>query len=241
MAVSVQSVNHSSRITLIRRSCTSLRTTDLPTRGARAGTDHPFRGVSGQRRRGARRDHGRRGGGRLSIGPRSLDQRPAPFGRRTLGQLCLRGPRVRCPAGTRMQSAAMPTFSTFEDGRDEPRLRREPDVRDARCAVAGDNTVRALRAPPMPGAPIAGVASGTARVLVTIQVRSARPPGALGTPWRAPVGLDHQPHREEKDELRGAIRAAVVTPDPRGAGRDMTQSYDGAVAAVRAPTVAGFW
>ena len=145
------------------------------------------------------------------------------------------------PAGTRMQSAAMPTFSTFEDGRDEPRLRREPDVRGARCAVAGDNTVRALRAPPMPGAPIAGVASGTARVLVTIQARSARPPGALGTPWRAPVGLDHQPHREEKDELRGAIRAAVVTPDPRGAGRDMTQSYDGAVAAVRAPTVAGFW
>jgi len=47
------------------------------------------------------------------------------------------------PAGTRMQSAAMPTFSTFEDGRDEPRLRREPDVRDARCAVAVDNTVRA--------------------------------------------------------------------------------------------------
>ena len=140
-----------------------------------------------------------------------------------------------------MQSAAMPTFSTFEDGRDEPRLRRERDVRGARCAVAGDNTVRALRAPPMPGAPIAGVASGTARVLVTIQARSARPPGALGTPWRAPVGLDHQPHREEKDELRGAIRAAVVTPNPRGAGRDMTQSYDGAVAAVRAPTVAGFW
>jgi len=140
-----------------------------------------------------------------------------------------------------MQSAAIPTSSTFEDGRDEPRLRREPDVRDARCAVAGDNTVRALRAPPMPGAPIAGVASGTARVLVTIQARSARPPGALGTPWRAPVGLDHQPHREEKDELRGAIRAAVVTPNPRGAGRDMTQSYDGAVAAVRAPAVAGFW
>ena len=93
MAVSVQSVNHNSRITLIRRSCTSLLTTDLPTRGTRSGTDHPFRGVSGQRRRGARRDHGRRGDGRLSIGLRSLDQGPAPFGRRTLGQLCLRGPR----------------------------------------------------------------------------------------------------------------------------------------------------
>ena len=139
-----------------------------------------------------------------------------------------------------MQSAAMPTFSTFEDGRDEPRLRREPDVRDARCAVAGDNTVRALRAPPMPGAPIAGVASGTARVLVTIQARSARPPGALGTPWRAPVGLDHQPHREEEDEVREAIGTAVVTPDPRGVGRDVTQPHHGAVTAVRALTVAGF-
>ena len=65
--------------------------------------------------------------------------------------------------------------------------------------------------------------------------------GTSGAPWRAPVGLDHQPHREEEDELRGATRAAVVTPDPRGAGRDVTQPYDGAVAAVRAPTVAGFW
>jgi hypothetical protein len=65
--------------------------------------------------------------------------------------------------------------------------------------------------------------------------------GASGAPWRAPVGLDHQPHREEEDEVRAAIRAAVVTPDSRGAGRDVTQAYDAAVAALRAPTVAGFW
>src|SRR5580765_8425760 len=63
---------------------------------------------------------------------------------------------------------------------------------------------------------------------------------ASGAPWRGPVGLDHQPHREEEDELRGATGAAVVTPDPRGAGRDVTHPDHGAVSAVRAPTLAGF-
>jgi hypothetical protein len=38
-------------------------------------------------------DHSRRVCGRLSIGPRSLDQRPTPFRRRTSGQLCIRGTR----------------------------------------------------------------------------------------------------------------------------------------------------
>jgi hypothetical protein len=129
------------------------------------------------------------------------------------------------------------------------------------------SAVLALRAPADARSPMRqldGVAFGTARVVVvhrSICLEDGMPRGVLiigtsvfgagwvrpacarrlGAPWRAPVGLDHQPHREEEDELRGAIWAAVVTPDPRDAGRDVTQPDDGAVAAVRAPAVAGLW
>ena len=41
-------------------------------------------------------------------------------------------------------------------------------------------------------------------------------------------------HLAEEDELLGALGAAVVRPDSKGAGRDVTQRDDGAVAAVRA-------
>ena len=45
--------------------------------------------------------------------------------------------------------------------------------------------------------------------------------------WRAPVRLDHPPHRKDEDEVRGALGAAVGAPNPCGAGRDRTQSDDG--------------
>jgi hypothetical protein len=59
--------------------------------------------------------------------------------------------------------------------------------------------------------------------------------------WRAPVRLDHPPHREDEDELRGARGAAVGASNPRGAGFDRTQRDHGAVAAGRAHPIAGFW
>jgi hypothetical protein len=58
--------------------------------------------------------------------------------------------------------------------------------------------------------------------------------------WRAPVRLDHPPHREDEDELRGARGAAVGAPNPRRAGPDRTHSDDGAIAARRAHPIAGF-
>ena len=58
---------------------------------------------------------------------------------------------------------------------------------------------------------------------------------------RAPVRLDHPPHREDEDELRGTRGAAVGATNPRGGGRDRTHSDDGAVAAGRAHPIAGFW
>jgi hypothetical protein len=58
--------------------------------------------------------------------------------------------------------------------------------------------------------------------------------------WRAPVRLDHPPHREDEDEIRGARGAAVGASNSRGTGRDGTQRDHCAVAAARAHPVAGF-
>ena len=58
---------------------------------------------------------------------------------------------------------------------------------------------------------------------------------------RAPLRLDHAPHREDEDELRGARGAAVGASNPRGAGCDGTQRDHRAVAAGRAHPIAGFW
>jgi hypothetical protein len=57
---------------------------------------------------------------------------------------------------------------------------------------------------------------------------------------RAPLRLDHAPHREDEDELRGARGAAVGASNPRGAGCDGTQRDHRAVAAGRAHPIAGF-
>ena len=43
----------------------------------------------------------------------------------------------------------------------------------------------------------------------------------------------------EEDELLGALEAAIVTPDPGGVRRDVTERGDGPGAAVRAHAVVG--
>src|SRR6266542_4212112 len=73
--------------------------------------------------------------------------------------------------------------------------------------------------------------------------RRAAPTGdrasSSGAFRRPPLRREHLRRSREDDEILGAARAAVVTPDPRGAGVDATQRDAGAVAAVWAHTVAG--
>lgn len=100
----------------------------------------------------------------------------------------------------------------------------DPEIRGSHVALSGRDRLPAGRAEERAGRlPVGHVGDRS---------RSA---------WRAPVRLDHAPHGEDEDELRGARGAAVSTSNPSGAGRYGAQCDNGTVAAGRTHPIARFW